>query len=677
MNVSREARILFSVFSVALASYVWVNFFAQFGFQAPFATPASQSQSAPVAQTPPPEATPATATPATATPADPDIATPATPATPAQATPAQATPATPATTPATATPIATPPADTPLQADTPAVSPVAPVTDAPATVPVTVARDVEVITVPILPVEITGELAERAGEDIDLFSPNADADTIARLLEGIEGETINPFAAFAEVSVSQEGSGVSPNSRIVVSFSEPMLEATTVEAFQTDPPVNCDFELLNGGTTLACDPTSPLAENQTYVVTIAETATDAEGNPLGSPQQFSFTTGSTSDVEPPSVVGREVLDEEGFFSLVESQRAAVDVSPDSSIAVRFSEAMSSATTTAAFQASPPINCDFDFVDEGQTLLCNPTGQLAENTTYTVTIAASATDVEGNPLGSPQEFSFNTTAAGDVEPPTFVAGEFLGEDEVLALAEAEAVNQPTLNGAPVVGVPPITNLGQVTDPSTIPPDSLPTPPTPTPVTPPAPDPQVSQLPLALPSETLPSTPDVLRRSVRQASPGTIPGRVAVRVPSAAPARSVTPQSPLSTPLPTTSLPRRSVPVPAPSVPSRIPAPAPAPIVQAPVPEPRTFSPPAGDSVDIGLPGEVSGGRLATFVQSNGIAFTGAVRGPVSVGVFRSNQGSFSVVLGRTLPNSNVVLTDITATEAILSQDGETFALPLSP
>lgn len=640
MNVSREARILFSVFSVALASYVWVNFFAQFGFQAPFATPVSQNQPAPVTQTPPPT-------------------TPATTPAPSPTTP------TPAATAPEATPEATPATD-PQVADTPAVAPVAPLADAPATVPVTVARDIEVITVPILPASLTGELAERVGEEIDLFGAEADADTIARLLEGIEGETINPFAAFAEVTSPQEGGGVSPDSSIVVSFSEPMLEATTIAAFQTEPAVTCEFELLNGGTTLACDPTSPLAENQTYVVTIAETATDAEGNPLDSPQQFSFTTGTATDVQPPSIVNREILDEEGFFALVESQRAAVDVSPESSIAVQFSEAMSPETTTAAFQASPPINCSFEFFDEGTTLVCNPNTPLAENQTYVVTIAASATDVQGNPLGSSQEFSFNTTGAGDVEPPTFVAGEFLNEAEVLALAESEAANQATLNGSPVVGIPPITDLGQVTDPGALPPEALPTPPTPTPVTPPAPEPQVSQLPLALPSETLPSTPDVLRRSVQQAGPGTIPGRVAVRVPSAAPT------VPTAAPLP-----RRSVPVPAPALPSSTPTPTPAPLVQAPVPEPRTFSPPADDSVDIGLPGEVSGGQLATFVQSNGIAFTGAVRGPVSVGVFRSNQGSFSVVLGRTLPNSNVLLTDITATEAILSQDGETFALPLSP
>lgn len=627
MNISREARILFAVFSTALASYVWVNFFAQFGFQTPFSTPASQNQPAPVTQTPP---APSSETTDTITLPAPD----------------------------------TPGTDTPA-ADTPTVAPITPSADAPAAVPVTLARDIEVITVPILPNALTGELAEQISREIDLLGPNADADTIAELLAGIEGETINPFAAFAEVTVPQAGGGVAPDSSIVVSFSEPMLEATTVAAFQTDPPVACDFELLNGGTALACNPTSPLAENQTYVVTIAETATDAEGNPLGSPQQFSFTTGTASDVEPPSIVNREIIDAEGFFALVAAQRAAVDVSPDSSIAVRFSEEMLASTTTAAFQASPPINCNFDFFDEGTTLVCNPTTPLAENQTYTITIAGSATDVAGNPLGSPQEFSFNTTAAGDVEPPTFVTTEFLAEEDVLALAEAEAISQATLNGAPVVGIPPITNLGQVTDPSTLPPEALPTPPTPTPVTPPAPEPQVGRLPLALPSETLPSAPDVLRRSVRETSPGGLPGRVAVRVPSAAPT------------LPTAPIPRRSVPLPAPTVPSSIPTPARAPIVQAPVPEPRTFSPPAGDNVDIGLPTGVSGGQLATFVQNNGIAFTGAVQGPVSVGVFRSNQGSFSVVLGRTLPNSNVVLTDITASQAILSQEGETLALPLSP
>ncbi|MEM6428253.1 MAG: Ig-like domain-containing protein [Deinococcota bacterium] len=522
LQVSREARILFAVLSVAIGAYVWVNFFAQFGFQSPFSSPVSQQNDAPLAQAPSPSPVTAQA-----------------PTTPNTNTPAIS--------------------NTPIT--TPQVAPVTPAGDAAATIPVAVARDVEVITVPNLPTGLTGDVAVQ--ELADGLSPESDAETIARLLEGIDGATINPFAAFASVTVPEQGQPVEVDSNILVTFSEPMQEGSTAAAFSASPPIACDFSFFDEGSTLVCDPINPLAEEQTYVITIAETATDLEGNLVGTDQQFSFLTGTATDTEAPTIVDRSVITQEDLTTRVEEVRAAEEAA---------------------------------------------------------------------------------------------------EAARLAAEEAAALEQAALNGQPVVGIPPIPDFDDF-DGGTIPAEFLPTPPTPVAITPPAPEPQVSQLPRSLPGGTLPGAPDVLRRSVQQPSAGRLPGVVALRVPT-------------STPAP---LPRLSAP-PTPTV--RVPAATPAaraqePLAQAPVPEPLTFASSRSGGTALGISPVAGTSSLAGFVRSNSITFTGAVQGPVNVGVFRSSQGSFSVVRGRALPNSTVILTDVSAEQATLTQGGESLTLPLSP
>jgi hypothetical protein len=63
------------------------------------------------------------------------------------------------------------------------------------------------------------------------------------------------------------------------------------------------------------------------------------------------------------------------------------------------------------------------------------------------------------------------------------------------------------------------------------------------------------------------------------------------------------------------------------------------------------------------------RLARYLRDNGYSFTGSVLGPVSVGVFRSNGDPVPqvVALGQTLPNTEIVLTDLRGQQAELMLD----------
>ncbi|MDF1524052.1 MAG: hypothetical protein P1P87_14710, partial [Trueperaceae bacterium] len=70
-------------------------------------------------------------------------------------------------------------------------------------------------------------------------------------------------------------------------------------------------------------------------------------------------------------------------------------------------------------------------------------------------------------------------------------------------------------------------------------------------------------------------------------------------------------------------------------------------------------------------------LARFLRDGNYAFTGSVVGPISVGVFRSDRDATPLVvaLGQTLPNTDIVLTDLRGQQAELRLGDSTQILTL--
>jgi len=70
-------------------------------------------------------------------------------------------------------------------------------------------------------------------------------------------------------------------------------------------------------------------------------------------------------------------------------------------------------------------------------------------------------------------------------------------------------------------------------------------------------------------------------------------------------------------------------------------------------------------------------LSRYLRDNNFSFTGSVLGPVSVGVFRSAINSTPIVisLGQTLPDTEIVLTDLKGQQAELTLDDTTQTLTL--
>jgi hypothetical protein len=194
------------------------------------------------------------------------------------------------------------------------------------------------------------------------------------------------------------------------------------------------------------------------------------------------------------------------------------------------------------------------------------------------------------------------------------------------------NGALVNGLPANGVTPTVSA-----------------PVPRPVTPEAA--AGVSLPRPLPGGTLPTTPDILREVRASSQPSPIAAVPApVNIGEVAALR--LPQDPVVvTELPTAEEPEVE-----------------------PLPLARTAPSPAvgqGDPLSAGI------SEMSRYLRDNNYRFTGAVIGPMSVGVFRSNAASAPIVvpLGQTLPNTEIVLTSLQGKQAEFTQGAMKYSLVL--
>ena len=89
---------------------------------------------------------------------------------------------------------------------------------------------------------------------------------------------------------------------------------------------------------------------------------------------------------------------------------ATNVAVGTILRITFSKAMDAGTTEAAFGVAPAVTCTFTWTVDQRAMTCTPTTDLAPDTTYTVTVAASAESDDGVPLGTAEAFDFKTASA---------------------------------------------------------------------------------------------------------------------------------------------------------------------------------------------------------------------------------------------------------------------------
>ncbi len=163
------------------------------------------------------------------------------------------------------------------------------------------------------------------------------------------------------------------------------------------------------GVTATFNPASDLTPSTDYTATITTGVRDVAGNAMVNDYVWTFTTGATADVTPPTVI-----------STVPAN-GATDVSLNGNITATFSEAMDPSTiTTTTFTVQHGVTFISGTVTYiGVTATFNPASDLTPSTDYTATITTGVRDVTGNAMVNDYVWTFTTGATADVTPPTVV------------------------------------------------------------------------------------------------------------------------------------------------------------------------------------------------------------------------------------------------------------------
>jgi hypothetical protein len=203
----------------------------------------------------------------------------------------------------------------------------------------------------------------------------------------------------ASSSIVNGASGVATNVKIGVFFSEPMdptsINTTTFTLSSGTTSVVGTVSYTGGAAFFA--PAAALTASSSYTATVTTAARDLAGNGLTSNFTLNFTTGAGAQLLVPAVLSTSPASGAG------------GIGTSQPITVTFNETMDPASITpSAFSvlASGITPITGTVAYGGTTASFIPTGGLAQNTVYTVTITG-VRDLAGSTLATPYSFSFTT------------------------------------------------------------------------------------------------------------------------------------------------------------------------------------------------------------------------------------------------------------------------------
>jgi methionine-rich copper-binding protein CopC len=193
-------------------------------------------------------------------------------------------------------------------------------------------------------------------------------------------------------SPADGSTGVPVNTAIAVLFSESIAPASvTVSELYADGGITGSVSV--SGATATYTPDADLPPSTTVTMTLAAGVEDLAGNATTQATVWSFTTGSSADTTPPTVVSTEPASSQA------------DVELDATISVVFSEPLDAATVDASsFTISPGSGT---VAVSGSSATLTPDGSLTPGTVYTVTLSTTITDLAGNQMAAEYVWTFTT------------------------------------------------------------------------------------------------------------------------------------------------------------------------------------------------------------------------------------------------------------------------------
>ena len=223
------------------------------------------------------------------------------------------------------------------------------------------------------------------------------------------------------VTPLNKATGVALNTKITATFDQAMKAATIgASTFTlTGPGATSVSGVITYDTTnniATFTPASNLAPLTLFTATITTGVQNLSGTAMPSNYVWTFETGATKDVTPPTVISTIPLT---------GPPAAINVPLNQIITATFSKAMAASTITTPPQftlqvtsTSAPVSGVVTYAAVGNTATFTPSAPgLAASTEYTATIKTGVTDLAGNHLVSNYVWTFTAGSALDTTPPT--------------------------------------------------------------------------------------------------------------------------------------------------------------------------------------------------------------------------------------------------------------------
>jgi hypothetical protein len=207
---------------------------------------------------------------------------------------------------------------------------------------------------------------------------------------------------------------VATNTKIVAYFNEALNPSTIsgTSFLVTGPGTTVVTGTLTydaANRSIVFDPDFLLTTGTTFTVRITTSVEDVAGNSMTSDYVWSFTTGLSTDVTPPTVTSTNPAD------------GAIGVPINTTVTAFFSEAMDASTlTTTTFtftldQAGTPVTGTVTCPSPGSFATFTPDSNLAISMVYDATITIGVTDLAGNNLAVEYTWSFTTGLTVQVGP----------------------------------------------------------------------------------------------------------------------------------------------------------------------------------------------------------------------------------------------------------------------
>jgi hypothetical protein len=210
--------------------------------------------------------------------------------------------------------------------------------------------------------------------------------------------------------------GVAFNTAVVTAtFNKSMNPATlTASSFSLACPMTTpiagtvSYAAATNVATLSLGRTLP--GNTLCTATIAGSVADTTGNTISNPYVWSFSTGATPEMIPPTV------------SSTAPTRGATNVAVDRRMVVSFSEPMNPTTIIPAnFSLICPtgtvIPSAVDYTVVGSVATLTPSRNLPFSSACSVSVSTGVKDVAGNAMATAYSWNFSTSAAPDTLAPT--------------------------------------------------------------------------------------------------------------------------------------------------------------------------------------------------------------------------------------------------------------------